>query len=151
MYPVFVLLMMISLLLPAVPVSGCECGQDQSSTSKQSCCCSSSASDQKQKQKSCCCSSAKQRDKKGTIVTKQTQCQKQSCHCHRIVSQPAIIASVKSTELTEQLNCLVNSVDLTEKYSLSAHNVTALTFETSQPVRSYSAGELCAHYCLWLI
>lgn len=146
MYPVFVLLMMISLLLPAVPVAGCECGQSASASAKKSCCCSTSSSDQKQK--SCCCPSAKQRDNEGAAI--QTRYQKQSCHCHRMVSQPAIIASVKSIELTEQLSSLMDFVVIVHR-SLSEHDATALTFEKSPPDRSYATGEFCAHFCLWLI
>lgn len=148
MYPVFVLLMMISLLLPAVPVAGCECGQSPDSSAQKSCCCSTSAADQKQK--SCCCASAKQRDNKGTAETGQTRYQKQSCHCHRMVSQPAIIASVKSIELTEQLSSLSDFVVIAQ-CSLSEHDASALNFEKSPPVRSYATGEFCAHFCLWLI
>jgi len=151
MYPVFVLLMIVSLLLPAVPVSGCECGQDQSSASKKSCCCSTSFSKKTQKQKTCCCNSARQREKQDTPGKNQIRCQKQSCHCQQMFSQPAIIASVKSTELTEQLRCHFDSVDLTSELPLTDRTAPALTFEKPQPVRSYSAGEFCAHFCLWLI
>ena len=149
MYPVFVLLMMISVLLPAVPVSGCECGQDQSNTAEKSCCCSTSSSAQTQKQKSCCCQSTR---KQNTPGKNQIQCQKQTCHCQQMYSQSAIITSVKSIELIEQLRCRIDSVDLTSKLSsLPDRPAFALTFEKSHPVRACSAGENCAHFCLWLI
>ncbi|MFK7778914.1 MAG: hypothetical protein QM501_12475 [Gimesia sp.] len=151
MHPVFVLLMIFSLLLPAVPVSGCECSQNASSASKNSCCCSTSSSEQTQKRKSCCCQSVKQPDKKGTSGAKQAQCQKPNCHCQQMTSQSAIITSVVSTELIEQLSCLIETAALTAELSLPHHNATALTFEKSHPARSYSAGEFCAQFCLWLI
>ena len=152
MHPVFVLLMMISLLLPAVPVSGCECGQNHSSSSsKKSCCCSTSSSEQTQKQKPCCCQSAQQRETQDTPGKNQIRCEKQSCQCQQMFSQPAIIASVKSTELTEQLRCYFDSFDLTSEVSLSDRTAPALTFEKPHSIRSYSPGEFCAHFCLWLI
>lgn len=151
MYPLFVLLMMISLLLPAVPVSGCECGQNQSSASNKSCCCSTTTAKQSQKQKSCCCQSSRKSDSKDSPARHQAQYQKQSCHCQQMFSQPAIIASVKSMELTEQLRSRLDSIDLKSEISVSDPPVPALAYEPSHSVRYYSAGEYCAHYCLWLI
>ncbi len=150
MYPLFVLLMMISLLLPAVPVSGCECGQYQSSASNKSCCCSTTTAKQSQKQKSCCCQSSR-KNSQDSPARHQAQYQKQSCHCQQMFSQPAIIASVKSMELTEQLRSRLDSIDLKSEISVSDPPVPALAYEPSHSARSFSAGEYCAHYCLWLI
>ncbi len=151
MYPVFVLLMMISLLLPAVPVSGCQCAQNQPSSPKKSCCCSKPDSEQSQKQKSCCCQSTRQHESQPAPAKNQIRCQKQSCQCQQMFSQPAIIVSMKSTELTEQLRYRIDSVDQTSELTLSVRPASTLSIEKPHPVRSYSAGEFCAHFCLWLI
>jgi len=150
MHPVFVLFLIMSLLLPAVPVAGCECSQKQSSQPN-GCCCSKLASGQTQKQKSCCCQVSQQREKQVTPAQTQVQCQKQSCQCHQIFSQPATIASVKSIELAQQLRCCFESIDLTSGLSLADRPASPHTFEMSPPAFSYSAGESCAHFCLWLI
>ncbi|MDF1743557.1 MAG: hypothetical protein P1V19_07655, partial [Gimesia sp.] len=134
MYPVFVLLMMISLLLPAVPVSGCECAQNQHSSAKKSCCCSNPVSEQSQKQKSCCCQSARQRETQPALAKNQIQCQKQSCQCQQMFSQPAIIVSMKSTELTEQLRYRIDSVD--QSSELSVRPASTLSIEKPHSVRS---------------
>lgn len=150
MHPVFVLFLIMSLLLPAVPVAGCECSQKQSSQSN-GCCCSKFASAQTQKQKPCCCQASRQSKKQETPAKTQFQCQKQSCQCHQRYSQPATIASVKSTEIAQQLRCCFEALDLTSVHSLSDRPASPHTFEMSPPALSYSAGESCAHFCLWLI
>jgi hypothetical protein len=150
MHPVFVLFLIVSLLLPAVPVSGCECGQKQSSLSN-GCCCSKSASKETQKQKSCCCQASQKSNQEKTPGKTQIQCQKQSCHCQQTFSQPATLASVKSTELAQQLRCCFQSIDLMSELALSDRPASPLTLEMSAPALSYSSGEFCAHFCLWLI
>ncbi len=150
MHPVCVLFLIISLLLPAVPVSGCECGQKQTSSSN-GCCCSKSASEETQKQKSCCCQASQQRAQQKTPGKNQIQCQKQSCHCHQSFSQPATLAPVKSTELAQQLRCCFESIDLMSELALSDHTASPFLLEMSPAALPHSSGEFCAHFCLWLI
>ncbi|QDV49383.1 hypothetical protein [Gimesia fumaroli] len=148
MYRVFVLILIGSLALPAVPVSGCECSQKQSGQTK-ACCCSKAGSNQTKKQKACCCQASQKRKKQETH--NQIQCQKQNCHCNQTFQQPATTISVKSTELARQLRENFESVDLTAELCFSARPASTRSFELPPPVHAYDSGEFCAHFCLWLI
>ncbi|WP_339735820.1 hypothetical protein [uncultured Gimesia sp.] len=148
MYRVFVLTLTICLILPAVPVAGCECSQQQSSQTN-ACCCSKPASSQPKQQKSCCCNASQQRAKQNT--PNQIQYQKQTCHCHQTYSQPATTNSVKSTELARQLRDHFESVDLADELCISARPASSHLFELPPPVHPDDSGEFCAQFCLWLI
>lgn len=150
MYRVFVLFLIGSLALPAVPVSGCECSQQQSGQTN-GCCCSKAAGNQSQKQKSCCCQASQKSETSNTPKQKQIQCQKQNCHCHQTYLQPATTTSVKSTELARQLRNNFASVNLTREPGFSAPPASSRTFELPPSVHAYDSGEFCAHFCLWLI
>ncbi|MCA9014705.1 MAG: hypothetical protein KDA77_05160 [Planctomycetaceae bacterium] len=151
MYRVFVLILIGSLVLPAVPVAGCECSQQQSSGQASACCCSKSASSQTQKQKSCCSQAAREREKQNTSGQPQIQRQKQGCQCQKNLSQPATATPIKSTELARQLRDQFESVDLTVELCYSVRPASSRTFELPPPELSYSSGEFCAHFCLWQI
>lgn len=150
MYRVFVLILIGSLVLPAVPVSGCECSQQRSGQTN-GCCCSKAASQQSQKQKPCCCQASQKSEKSNTPKQKQIQCQKQNCHCHQTYLQPATTTPVKSIELAQQLRDNFESVDLTREPGFSAPPASAKTFELPHPVHANDSGEFCAQFCLWLI
>lgn len=151
MYRIFVLILIGTLALPAVPVSGCECGQKQTSKSD-SCCCSKSSTSQTGKQKSCCCkASPKQKTQDKTSQTKQFQCQKEGCQCQQTFSQPATATSVKSVELAQQLRCNWDLIDLTVQLSQVIRPATSYAKTLPATDLSCSAEEHCAHFCLWLI
>ncbi len=150
MHRVFVLFLIASLVLPAVPVSGCECGQEQTNQSN-SCCCRKSDSDQINKVKSCCCQSLQQSEKQQTQRMSRTSCEKKNCHCQQTFSQFATISSVKSTKLVRQSRCSFKSVNLASEPLFAGRSASSITCEMSSPRNSYSSREFCAYFCLWLI
>ncbi len=150
MYRFLVLILIACLVLPAAPVSGCECSQKQDSQAK-SCCCSKSASDKKVSTKSCCCRSSHQPDQQSPSNHKQTQCEKPACHCHQSFSQTAATVSVKSIELEQQLRSQFESINLTAQLTHPVRPATSRNFERRPPETFDSAGEFCAHFCFWLI
>lgn len=158
MYRLFVLILTGCLALPAVPVSGCECGQKQTSTSDSSCCCSKSATtSQSPRQKSCCCKTSKSdQPQHSATPQKQTQ-QKQfqspheGCQCRHTFTQTATTTSVKSVELAQQLRCNWELIDLTAPLSLAIRPAVSPSRELIPAALPCSAEEHCAHFCLWLI
>ncbi|WP_417384312.1 hypothetical protein [Gimesia sp.] len=150
MYRFLVLILMTCLVIPAAPVSGCECSQEQSSQAK-SCCCSKSASEEQEQTKSCCCRTKDVTEKQSPAKQKQTQCQKPDCHCHQTFSQTAATTSLKTVELEQQLRSQFESIDLTSQLTHSVRPAASRNFERRPPEISYSSGEFCAHFCLWLI
>ncbi|QDT26043.1 hypothetical protein Enr10x_13410 [Gimesia panareensis] len=158
MYRFFILILTGCLALPAVPVSGCECGQKQTSKSDSCCCCSKSATDSQAPQpKSCCCKTSKpvqQQEKTSSEQTsqqKQFQCEKTGCHCQHTFSQPATTISVKSVELAQQLRCNWDLIDLTAPLSPATRPAASDSREPNSTELPCSAEEHCAHFCLWLI
>lgn len=150
MHRVFVLFLIVSLILPAVPVSGCECGQEKTNQSN-SCCCSNSDSNQINKVKSCCCQSLQQSEKQQTQGMSRTSCEKKNCHCQQTFSQFATISSVKSTKLARQSRGSFKSVNLISELSFFDRSASSLNYEMSSSRDSSSSREFCAYFCLWLI
>lgn len=150
MYRFLVLILIACLVLPAAPVSGCECSQQQTSQAK-GCCCSKSASDTEVQTKSCCCRTSPITKKQSESNHKQTQCQKPNCHCQQTFSQTAATVSVKTVELEQQLRSQFESIDLTAQLTHPVRPAVSRNFERRPPEISYSSGEFCAHFCLWLI
>lgn len=158
MYRLFVLILTGCLALPAVPVSGCECGQKQTTQSGSCCCCSKSAAHtETRKQKPCCCKAKKsgqqqhKSSRENTSEQKQFQCQQNGCHCQHTFSQPATTISVKSVELAQQLRCNWDLIDLTAPLSPATRPAASHTRELFCTELPCTAGEHCAHFCLWLI
>lgn len=150
MQRVFVLFLIVSLTLPAVPVSGCECNQNQTNQSN-NCCCSKLDSDQITKVKSCCCQNLQQSEKQQTQGVSRKSCEKNSCHCKQTLSQFATIGSAKSTKLARQSGRSFMTVNLASESLFSGRSTSPLTGEVSSACGSHSSGEFCAHFCLWLI
>ena len=150
MYRFLVLILTACLVFPAAPVSGCECSQQQNSQA-QSCCCSKPASDKQVPTKSCCCRTSHKTEEQSESNHKQTQCQKPDCNCQQTFSQTATTISVKAVELEQQLRCQFESIDLTSQLTHSVRPDASRHFDRCPPEISYSSGEFCAHFCLWLI
>lgn len=143
MYRVFVLFLVASLGLPAVPVSGCDCNQKQTNQFS-NCCCKTQDSKQTQNDKPCCCKNLQPNN----TIANHPQCKKQDCDCRQVFSQPATATSIKSIKLTQQPHYQFMSVE-------SIARISRLT-STTQPQTSYlayahSSSESCAHFCLWQI
>ncbi len=159
MYRLFVLILTGCLALPAVPVSGCECGQKQTSRSESSsCCCSKSAiNSQSPKQKPCCCkvSKSNQSERSSTqqkhSQQKQIQSQHEGCQCRHTFTQTATTTSVKSVELAQQLRCNWDLIDLTAPLCQAVRPAALHSRELFTAALPCSAEEHCAHFCLWLI
>jgi len=152
MYRFFILILIGSLALPAVPVSGCECKQNQTSKSNSCCCGTKSEASQSGKQKSCCCKNLpKEKQHNETSQSKQLQCQKKNCHCQQTFSQQATTIPVKSVELAQQLRCNWDIIDLTAQLSPALSPATADSHELNSEELSLTTGEFCAQICLWLI
>lgn len=148
----FVLILIGSLALPAVPVSGCECGEKQTSQSSSCCCCTQAEKQSKQPQpKSCCCKTAKTEEKQAPTEQKQLNCQQNGCQCQHSFSQPATTTSVKSVELAQQLRCNWDLIDLTAPLSPATRPAASQSRELHSTEVPCSAEEHCAHFCLWLI
>ncbi|QDT90552.1 hypothetical protein Pan161_22050 [Gimesia algae] len=150
MFRFLVLILIACLVLPAAPVSGCECSQKQDRQAE-NCCCSKSAPDEKGQVKSCCCRTSDKTEKESGSNHKQTQCQKPNCHCQQTFSQTAATVSVKSIELAQQLRSQFETIDLTSQLTHSVRPAASRNFERHPPEIAYSSGEFCAHFCLWLI
>lgn len=148
MYRLLVFILIGSLALPAVPVSGCECSQLETGVSK-TCCCGNAADQQKQTHKSCCCQKTEQKQDENS--PRQPQCQKQDCDCHQVYSQSATATSVKSVELARQLRDNLELFNLTDEPCNVVRPVLIPSRDLSPPVLAENSGELCAHFCLWQI
>ncbi len=142
MYRVFILFLVASLGLPAVPVSGCDCNQKQEHQPG-SCCCSTQDSKQTQNDKPCCCKNLQQQ-----TSTNQPQCQKQGCDCRQVFSQPATATGIKSIKLTQQPGSQFETVKSISRLSKPTSSTQTQILHLAY---SHSSSEFCAHFCLWQI
>ena len=146
MYRVFVLFLVAALALPAIPVAGCECNQNNSI--KQKVVCGKLDSNSTQEKQSCCCKSTQQQNQ---TKSNGPQCEKKSCDCRQLFSQPATATPIKSIELTLQLRYQFQVVESDSTFSESENSTSLLQIKMSPQAEIHSSRESCAHFCTWLI